>query len=62
MNGLRGNRKKYVLGKESGVEDASDDDKPYNHYVVLSLGDRRIVVCVDRSTTFQLKMNDACRN
>ncbi len=62
MNGLRGNRKKYVLRKESGVEDASDDDKPYNNYVVLSLGDRPIVVCIDRSTTLQLKMNDACRN
>ena len=62
MNELRGSRKKYVLGKESDVEVASDDDEPYNDDVVISLGDHPIVICVDRSTTLQLKMNDACRN
>ena len=51
MNGLRGIRKKYVLGKESDVEDASNDNKPYNDNVVVYLGDHPIVICVNRSTT-----------
>ena len=45
-------------GQEEEEEEEEDD---YDDDAVLSLGANPVVICVDRSTTTQLEMNDACR-
>ncbi|KAL7543014.1 hypothetical protein ACHAXR_012304 [Thalassiosira sp. AJA248-18] len=42
-------------GNEEGIDDEEQDDD------VVSLGTNPVVVCVDRSITLQLEMNNACR-
>ncbi|KAL3811063.1 hypothetical protein ACHAXA_009011 [Cyclostephanos tholiformis] len=50
---------KSVIATEVG--DSYDDDEGYDQDDVISLGANPVVICVDRSTSMQLKMNDACR-
>jgi len=47
-----------VAGDGDDDDEASSDDEREG---VVSLGTNPVVVCVDRSTTAQLEMNDACR-
>jgi len=42
-------------------EEEEEDDDDEDDDAVLSLGANPVVICVDRSTTTQLEMNDACR-
>ncbi|KAL3778057.1 hypothetical protein ACHAW5_011128 [Stephanodiscus triporus] len=59
MNSLRGSDEN-VISKEAYDGDGSDDDGREEDDVV-SLGANPVVICVDRSTTMQMEMNDACR-
>ena len=52
MNTLCGNIKNPEIDED---DDEQDDD------VAVSFGSKPIVICIDRSTTLQLKVNDACR-
>jgi len=47
---------------EEGEGSEEDGEEEGDNHVVVSLGTNPVMVCVDRSLTYQLKMNDACRH